>query len=178
MCGRRPFGPREQVRGRGRGGGGRRAGYKVLAPVPHLSAFVMRTERAGQGAACGGGRRVRGKAKTFDTMSCVKCFLAARLSVTSCPFSFAGNRLLTLTHSSPFPPALCIAPLLEITQMPLVLCHIPSSPLPCRRICDGMSQGVVISGAKGRLERCNIAGNKEANVHIQEGADPTILACK
>ena len=38
----------------------------------------------------------------------------------------------------------------------------------------------MISGGctKGRLEGCDIAGNKEANVAVLEGADPSLWACR
>ena len=66
----------------------------------------------------------------------------------------------------------------------------PSSPPPPtppflaqrrrRRILDGQAEGVLIldSGTEGRLEGCDIWGNKEAGVHVQEGADPTLLECE
>ena len=34
------------------------------------------------------------------------------------------------------------------------------------------------SGTKGRLEGCDIAGNKGHGVQISEGADPLFTACK
>ena len=60
----------------------------------------------------------------------------------------------------------------------------PSSFLSFRRaggrIHEGKAQGVlVLEGAKGRVERCDIWGNALAGVHIQgQGTEPAVVDCK
>ena len=48
-----------------------------------------------------------------------------------------------------------------------------------RRIHDGQTEGVWIIGAgtRGRLERCDVAGNKDAGVWMGGQADPTLSSC-
>ena len=56
----------------------------------------------------------------------------------------------------------------------------PPLPRRRRRVHDGQNAGLVIAGAdtKGRLEGCDIAGDKKAGVLIQEGADPSLSLSK
>ena len=60
----------------------------------------------------------------------------------------------------------------------------PLLPLPpppaCCRIRDAQICGVNIEGAgtHGRLEGCDITGNEETGVDINEGAYPTLAGCK
>ena len=59
--------------------------------------------------------------------------------------------------------------------------HKATPPILRRlRIQDGQGAGVIIFGkfTKGRLEGCDIAGNKLFGVEIGEGADPFVVACK
>ena len=52
-------------------------------------------------------------------------------------------------------------------------------PPSCCSVRSGHDAGVVIMGAatKGRLEGCDIAGNKAPGIQISEGADPFISLC-
>ena len=49
-----------------------------------------------------------------------------------------------------------------------------------RRIFDGQAPGAAIQGddTKGRLEGCEVSANKEFNVLIDAGANPTLFECK
>ena len=63
---------------------------------------------------------------------------------------------------------------------------LPNSFLPpflsCDRgrIHDGLSTGISIvdAGTRGRLEGCDVSGNKLTGVHISDGADAIISTCK
>ena len=48
------------------------------------------------------------------------------------------------------------------------------------RIHDGQSCGVLILGAvtKGKVQACDVYGNKAAGVQVSEGADPLVADCK
>ena len=48
------------------------------------------------------------------------------------------------------------------------------------RVRDGEEAGIVFygDGTKGRLEGCEIARNKGANLEICFGADPSVVGCK
>ena len=56
------------------------------------------------------------------------------------------------------------------------------SPSPRRRhrIRDALQGGVEITnyGTKGRLEDCEIAGNREVGLEISEDADPLVVDCQ
>ena len=54
----------------------------------------------------------------------------------------------------------------------------PILPPICLRIHDGRGHGVIIAGAKGRLESCDIWGNEFSGVTIQAGADPVVTKCE
>ena len=56
----------------------------------------------------------------------------------------------------------------------------PPPPLSARRVRDGLSGGVIIHGVetKGRLEGCEISGNKMSGVQITAGANPAVVSCR
>ena len=56
----------------------------------------------------------------------------------------------------------------------------PTPPYRRRSIHDGSGPGVSIAGngTRGRLEGCDLVRNWKASLHIREGADPTVVACR
>ena len=54
-------------------------------------------------------------------------------------------------------------------KTPFICCH--------RRIRGALSHGVLISGqnTRGRLEGCDIEGNKGSGIFITNGADPLVI---
>ena len=64
----------------------------------------------------------------------------------------------------------------------LTACRPPSLitliALPHRaRIHSGDGVGALVDGAKGRFERCEIAGNASHGVGVKNGGDPTLVGC-
>ena len=97
----------------------------------------------------------------------------------SCPeeASHPAKPLLASVPSTPTPIPMRIpyAPPLPFPAVPALL-----SPDGSVRIHDGQGEGVYITGAgtRGRLEGCDVAGNKGYGVYISEGADPFLMDCR